>query len=184
MLWKIPSLSHRSENGGKCYLFFPPSFITFSGPDWTESPIPDPSELYLCPPGVGALLGRFQVKDGHCKTSQLAVQFSSEGCTLSGCDIQLVGTGYRLSLIKKRFAAGQFHACEAFWWSRLNAHRDLQPLTTCAPLTCFRFALQGNIWQTISGPVFVKGTKRSNGLKLWRLQIHPVCVSGIIFSNR
>uniref|UniRef100_A0AAQ4RGV2 SH3GL interacting endocytic adaptor 1 n=1 Tax=Gasterosteus aculeatus aculeatus TaxID=481459 RepID=A0AAQ4RGV2_GASAC len=75
ILWKIPSLSHRSENGG-----------------------------------VGALLGRFQVKDGHCKTSQLAVQFSSEGCTLSGCDIQLVGTGYRLSLIKKRFAAGKYLA--------------------------------------------------------------------------
>ncbi|XP_010781564.1 SH3-containing GRB2-like protein 3-interacting protein 1 isoform X2 [Notothenia coriiceps] len=71
--WKIPSLSHRSENGG-----------------------------------VGALLGRFQMTEGPCKPSQLAVQFSSEGCTLSGCDIQLLGTGYRLSLIKKRFAAGQF----------------------------------------------------------------------------
>ncbi|XP_037644382.1 SH3-containing GRB2-like protein 3-interacting protein 1 isoform X2 [Sebastes umbrosus] len=71
--WKIPSLSHRSENGG-------------------------------------ALLGRFQMKEGPCKPSQLAVQFSSEGCTLSGCDIQLVGTGYRLSLIKKRFAAGKYLA--------------------------------------------------------------------------
>lgn len=73
--WKIPSLSHRSENGG-----------------------------------VGALLGRFQMTEGPCKSSQLAVQFSSEGCTLSGCDIQLVGTGYRLSLIKKRFAAGKYLA--------------------------------------------------------------------------
>ncbi|KAG8013974.1 SH3-containing GRB2-like protein 3-interacting protein 1 [Nibea albiflora] len=69
--WKIPSLSHRSENGG-----------------------------------VGALLGRFQMTEGLCRPSQLAVQFTSEGSTLSGCDIQLVGTGYRLSLIKKRFAAG------------------------------------------------------------------------------
>ncbi|KAI9526286.1 hypothetical protein NQZ68_040818 [Dissostichus eleginoides] len=73
--WKIPSLSHRSENGG-----------------------------------VGALLGRFQMTEGPCKPSQLAVQFSSEGCTLSGCDIQLLGTGYRLSLIKKRFAAGKYLA--------------------------------------------------------------------------
>ncbi|XP_029309894.1 SH3-containing GRB2-like protein 3-interacting protein 1 [Cottoperca gobio] len=73
--WKIPSLSHRSENGG-----------------------------------VGALLGRFQMTEGPCKPSQLEVQFSSEGCTLSGCDIQLVGTGYRLSLIKKRFAAGKYLA--------------------------------------------------------------------------
>uniref|UniRef100_A0A3B4U1Z8 SH3GL interacting endocytic adaptor 1 n=1 Tax=Seriola dumerili TaxID=41447 RepID=A0A3B4U1Z8_SERDU len=73
--WKIPSLSHRSENGG-----------------------------------VGALLGRFQMTEGPCKPSQLAVQFTSEGSTLSGCDIQLVGTGYRLSLVKKRFAAGKYLA--------------------------------------------------------------------------
>lgn len=73
--WKIPSLSHRSENGG-----------------------------------VGALLGRFQMMEGPCKPSQLSVQFSSEGSTLSGCDIQLVGTGYRLSLVKKRFAAGKYLA--------------------------------------------------------------------------
>jgi hypothetical protein len=44
---------------------------------------------------------------GPSKPSQLAVQFTSEGSTLSGCDIQLVGSGYRLSLVKKRFAAGQ-----------------------------------------------------------------------------
>ncbi|XP_046884279.1 LOW QUALITY PROTEIN: SH3-containing GRB2-like protein 3-interacting protein 1 [Hypomesus transpacificus] len=75
MLWKIPSLSQRSENGG-----------------------------------VGALLGRFQLTDGPSKPSQLAVQFTSEGSTLSGCDIQLVGTGYRLSLVKKRFAAGKYLA--------------------------------------------------------------------------
>ncbi|KAF6714378.1 SH3-containing GRB2-like protein 3-interacting protein 1 [Oryzias melastigma] len=60
--------------------------------------------------GVGALLGRFQMVEGPCKPSQLAVQFSSEGSTLSGCDIQLVGTGYRLSLVKKRFAAGKYLA--------------------------------------------------------------------------
>ncbi|XP_042284397.1 SH3-containing GRB2-like protein 3-interacting protein 1 isoform X1 [Thunnus maccoyii] len=75
ILWKISSLSHRSENGG-----------------------------------VGALLGRFQITEGPCKPSQLAVQFTSEGSTLSGCDIQLVGTGYRLSLVKKRFAAGKYLA--------------------------------------------------------------------------
>ncbi|XP_022068630.2 SH3-containing GRB2-like protein 3-interacting protein 1 [Acanthochromis polyacanthus] len=60
--------------------------------------------------GVGALLGRFQMIEGPCKPSQLAVQFTSEGSTLSGCDIQLVGTGYRLSLVKKRFAAGKYLA--------------------------------------------------------------------------
>ncbi|KAG7263802.1 hypothetical protein CRUP_006570, partial [Coryphaenoides rupestris] len=75
ILWKIPSLSQRSDNGG-----------------------------------VGALLGRFQLMRGPSKPSQLAVQFTSEGSTLSGCDIQLVGSGYRLSLVKKRFAAGKYLA--------------------------------------------------------------------------
>ncbi|XP_029559995.1 SH3-containing GRB2-like protein 3-interacting protein 1 [Salmo trutta] len=75
ILWKIPSLSQRSENGG-----------------------------------VGALLGRFQLTEGPSKPSQLAVHFTSEGSTLSGCDIQLVGAGYRLSLVKKRFAAGKYLA--------------------------------------------------------------------------
>ncbi|XP_034038657.1 SH3-containing GRB2-like protein 3-interacting protein 1 isoform X2 [Thalassophryne amazonica] len=60
--------------------------------------------------GVGALLGRFQMTEGSSKPSQLTVQFTSEGTTLSGCDIQLVGTGYRLSLVKKRFAAGKYLA--------------------------------------------------------------------------
>uniref|UniRef100_A0AAV2JT92 MHD domain-containing protein n=1 Tax=Knipowitschia caucasica TaxID=637954 RepID=A0AAV2JT92_KNICA len=60
--------------------------------------------------GVGALLGRFQMIEGPCKPSQVSVHFSSEGSTLSGCDIQLVGTGYRLSLVKKRFAAGKYLA--------------------------------------------------------------------------
>uniref|UniRef100_W5LHK9 SH3GL interacting endocytic adaptor 1 n=1 Tax=Astyanax mexicanus TaxID=7994 RepID=W5LHK9_ASTMX len=55
--------------------------------------------------GVGALLGRFQLSEGPSKPSQLAVQFSSEGSTLSGCDFQLMGSGYRLSLVKKRFSA-------------------------------------------------------------------------------
>ncbi|CAL8326777.1 unnamed protein product [Arctogadus glacialis] len=75
VLWRIPSLSPRSENGG-----------------------------------VGALLGRFQLTGGPSRPSQLAVQFTSEGTTLSGCDIQLVGSGYRLSLVKKRFAAGKYLA--------------------------------------------------------------------------
>lgn len=64
----------------------------------------------VCVPGVGALLARFQLAEGPSRPSQLAVQFTSEGSTLSGCDIELVGLGYRFSLIKKRFAAGEL--CE------------------------------------------------------------------------
>ncbi|NXD30527.1 SGIP1 protein, partial [Spelaeornis formosus] len=71
ILWKIPDISQKSENGG-----------------------------------VGSLLARFQLAEGPSCPAPLAVQFTSEGSTLSGCDIELVGAGYRFSLIKKRFAAG------------------------------------------------------------------------------
>ncbi|XP_058252024.1 SH3-containing GRB2-like protein 3-interacting protein 1 isoform X1 [Hemibagrus wyckioides] len=60
--------------------------------------------------GVGALLCRFQLAEGPSKPSQLAVQFTSEGSTLSGCDFQLLGSGYRLSLVKKRFSTGKYLA--------------------------------------------------------------------------
>ncbi|XP_021055217.1 SH3-containing GRB2-like protein 3-interacting protein 1 isoform X7 [Mus pahari] len=75
ILWKIPDISQKSENGG-----------------------------------VGSLLARFQLSEGPSKPSPLVVQFTSEGGTLSGCDIELVGAGYRFSLIKKRFAAGKYLA--------------------------------------------------------------------------
>ncbi|TRY97571.1 hypothetical protein DNTS_002604 [Danionella cerebrum] len=60
--------------------------------------------------GVGALLARFQLAEGPSRPSQLVVQFTSEGSTLSGCDFQLLGSGYRLSLVKKRFSAGKYFA--------------------------------------------------------------------------
>nr|XP_043899806.1 SH3-containing GRB2-like protein 3-interacting protein 1 isoform X6 [Solea senegalensis] len=75
ILWKIPDISQKSENGG-----------------------------------VGSLLARFQLTEGPSKPAPLAVQFTSEGSTLSGCDIDLAGPGYRFSLVKKRFAAGKYLA--------------------------------------------------------------------------
>ncbi|KAM9848620.1 SH3-containing GRB2-like protein 3-interacting protein 1 [Aulostomus maculatus] len=75
ILWKIPDISKKSENGG-----------------------------------VGSLLARFQLTEGPSKPAPLAVQFTSEGSTLSGCDIELAGPGYRFSLVKKRFAAGKYLA--------------------------------------------------------------------------
>ncbi|XP_040421306.1 SH3-containing GRB2-like protein 3-interacting protein 1 isoform X12 [Cygnus olor] len=75
ILWKIPDISQKSENGG-----------------------------------VGSLLARFQLSEGPSAPAPLAVQFTSEGSTLSSCDIELVGAGYRFSLIKKRFAAGKYLA--------------------------------------------------------------------------
>ncbi|XP_034036052.1 F-BAR domain only protein 1 isoform X1 [Thalassophryne amazonica] len=40
----------------------------------------------------------------------LAVQFVGSGASLSGMDIELVGTRYRMSLVKKRFATGKYMA--------------------------------------------------------------------------
>ncbi|MBN3294194.1 FCHO2 protein, partial [Polypterus senegalus] len=56
--------------------------------------------------GSGSLRAKFDITEGPSNPSTLAVQFLSEGSTLSGLDIELVGTGYRLSLTKKRFATG------------------------------------------------------------------------------
>ncbi|KAM9094733.1 F-BAR domain only protein 2 isoform 2-T2 [Sarcophilus harrisii] len=60
--------------------------------------------------GSGSLRAKFDLSEGPSKPTTLAVQFISEGSTLSGADIELLGTGYRLSLIKKRFATGRYLA--------------------------------------------------------------------------
>uniref|UniRef100_A0A8C3F0W8 F-BAR domain only protein 2 n=1 Tax=Chrysemys picta bellii TaxID=8478 RepID=A0A8C3F0W8_CHRPI len=57
--------------------------------------------------GSGSLRAKFDLLEGPSKPATLAVQFISEGSTLSGVDVELVGTGYRLSLVKKRFATGK-----------------------------------------------------------------------------
>ena len=63
--------------------------------------------ICLClTPGAGSLRAKFELSDGPSNPSTLAVQFMSEGSTLSGVDMELQGTGYRLSLNKKRFATG------------------------------------------------------------------------------
>ncbi|EHB03317.1 FCH domain only protein 2 [Heterocephalus glaber] len=60
--------------------------------------------------GSGSLRAKFDLSEGPSKPTTLAVQFLSEGSTLSGVDIELVGSGYRLSLVKKRFATGRYLA--------------------------------------------------------------------------
>ncbi|KFO72641.1 FCH domain only protein 2, partial [Cuculus canorus] len=80
--WKISSISEKSENGGNFLVFI----------------------------GSGSLRAKFELSEGPSKPATLAVQFISEGSTLSGVDVELVGTGYRLSLLKKRFATGRYMA--------------------------------------------------------------------------
>ncbi|KAJ7988313.1 hypothetical protein DPEC_G00322280, partial [Dallia pectoralis] len=60
--------------------------------------------------GSGSLRAKFELSDGPSTPSTLAVQFVSEGSTLSGVDMELLGSGYRLSLSKKKFATGRYMA--------------------------------------------------------------------------
>ncbi|XP_053557408.1 F-BAR domain only protein 2 isoform X1 [Bombina bombina] len=60
--------------------------------------------------GAGSLRAKFVLSEGPSNPSTLAVQFVSDGGMLSGVDIELVGTGYRLSLVKKRFGTGKYMA--------------------------------------------------------------------------
>lgn len=70
-------------------------------------------KLYLnvcLTPGAGTLRAKFELSNGPSTPSTLAVQFLNEGTTLSGADMELQGSGYRLSLNKKRFATGMTDA--------------------------------------------------------------------------
>uniref|UniRef100_A0A8C9MYV8 SH3GL interacting endocytic adaptor 1 n=1 Tax=Serinus canaria TaxID=9135 RepID=A0A8C9MYV8_SERCA len=97
ILWKIPDISQKSENGG-----------------------------------VGSLLARFQLSEGPSSPAPLAVQFTSEGSTLSSCDIELVGAGYRFSLIKKRFAAGGAADCRGSHPTPGSTVRELVAFMCCS----------------------------------------------------
>lgn len=58
--------------------------------------------------GVGSLRARFELKDGPSSKGTLSAQFNCEGATLSGIEFELVGSGYRLSLVKRRFVSGKY----------------------------------------------------------------------------
>ncbi|KAM6310590.1 F-BAR domain only protein 1 [Podargus strigoides] len=60
--------------------------------------------------GCGRLSASWEPLCGPSKPSPVAAQFSSEGSTLSGVEVELAGAGYRMSLVKKRFATGIYLA--------------------------------------------------------------------------
>uniref|UniRef100_A0A8D2LND8 MHD domain-containing protein n=1 Tax=Varanus komodoensis TaxID=61221 RepID=A0A8D2LND8_VARKO len=62
--------------------------------------------------GSGCLLASWEPLNGPSKPSPVAAQFTSEGSTVSGADVELVGSGYRMSLVKKRFATGDGEAAQ------------------------------------------------------------------------
>uniref|UniRef100_A0A8C3UGT4 Muniscin C-terminal domain-containing protein n=1 Tax=Catharus ustulatus TaxID=91951 RepID=A0A8C3UGT4_CATUS len=68
--------------------------------------LPIPSNPPSSPPGSGRLSASWEPLGGRSKPSPVAAQFSGEGSTLSGLELQLPGAAYRVSLLKKRFATG------------------------------------------------------------------------------
>ncbi|GLH08953.1 Uncharacterized protein GBIM_14103 [Gryllus bimaculatus] len=58
--------------------------------------------------GVGSLRARMELNEGPSTPTTLSTQFNCEGTTLSGLEFELVGTGYRLSLVKRRFVSGKY----------------------------------------------------------------------------
>uniref|UniRef100_A0A2K5RVG8 FCH and mu domain containing endocytic adaptor 1 n=1 Tax=Cebus imitator TaxID=2715852 RepID=A0A2K5RVG8_CEBIM len=70
--------------------------------------LPDVSEAGGEARGEGLLSGGWEPLSGPSTPSPVAAQFTSEGATLSGVDLELVGSGYRMSLVKRRFATGMY----------------------------------------------------------------------------
>ncbi|XP_064109768.1 F-BAR domain only protein 2-like isoform X5 [Macrobrachium nipponense] len=62
--------------------------------------------------GVGSLRAKFEVAAGPSTPATVSAQFNCEGTTMSGLDFALAGTGYRVSLVKKRFVSGKY-ICDA-----------------------------------------------------------------------
>ncbi|XP_025920528.1 F-BAR domain only protein 1 [Apteryx rowi] len=60
--------------------------------------------------GCGRLSASWEPLYGPSKPSPVAAQFTSEGSTLSGVEVELASAGYRMSLVKKRFATGIYLA--------------------------------------------------------------------------
>ena len=61
----------------------------------------------------GCLRAKFDLKGGGpIKPNTTMLQFGADGANLSGAEFELVGSGYRISLTKKRFCTGNcFLSC-------------------------------------------------------------------------
>lgn len=66
--------------------------------------------------GIDTLRARLEIANGPSNPSILTTQFNCEGTTLSGIDFELSGSGYRISLVKRRFVAGNLLNRLKFEW--------------------------------------------------------------------
>lgn len=58
--------------------------------------------------GLGSIKAKLDLSNGPTHPSSVYVQFSGQDTIFSGLDFELVGSGYRTSLIKKQFSSGKF----------------------------------------------------------------------------
>ncbi|XP_034933888.1 F-BAR domain only protein 2 isoform X2 [Chelonus insularis] len=58
--------------------------------------------------GVGSLKARIELTHGPGTQGTIFTQFNCEGTTLSGVEFELIGPGYRVSLVKRRFVSGKY----------------------------------------------------------------------------
>lgn len=57
--------------------------------------------------GLGSIKAKFDISNGPSSPSAVNVQFSCQDTILSGLDFELIGSGYRLSMIKRQFSTGK-----------------------------------------------------------------------------
>jgi hypothetical protein len=70
---------------------------------WNVGNLSDDSEKG----GQGCVRARFDLSSPMYGPYLSAVQFACDGSTFSGIDFELVGSGFRISLVKKRFCSGK-----------------------------------------------------------------------------
>ncbi|XP_032794254.2 LOW QUALITY PROTEIN: F-BAR domain only protein 2 [Daphnia magna] len=61
---------------------------------------------------MGSIRARFNVTGSSGSPTTITAHFGCDGSTMSGAEMDLVSTGYRTSLVKRRFVAGKY-LCEA-----------------------------------------------------------------------
>lgn len=113
LLWKLLDVPGAPGQGGEAAP--PPAYgvwiqplagLPQSRPPFVGTGSGPPPPALSPPPGSGRLSASWEPLCGPSKPSPVAAQFSSEGSTLSGVEVELASAGYRMSLVKKRFATG------------------------------------------------------------------------------
>ncbi|XP_057365532.1 F-BAR domain only protein 2-like isoform X2 [Daphnia carinata] len=61
---------------------------------------------------MGSIRARFNLSGSSGSPTTITAHFGCDGSTMSGAEMELVSTGYRTSLVKRRFVAGKY-LCEA-----------------------------------------------------------------------